>query len=122
VAEPARPAEAARVHLAGALRTAMKAGDRVAVNTLRALLSALDNTSAVPLGAEHARIEGRVNEAPRHEATEAEITQVFAAEAEERRAAAADYRRRGLDAEAGRLDREAAIIAEVWPDAAAGLD
>jgi uncharacterized protein YqeY len=100
----------------------MKARNQVAVNTLRSLLSALDNTSAVPLAAEHARMAGRVNEAPRHDATDAEITQVFAAEAEERRAAAADYRRRGLSAEAGRLDREAAIIAEVWPEAAAGTD
>lgn len=48
------PAEALRQTLAGELRTAMKARDKLAVDTLRTLLSALDNAGAVTQTKAHA--------------------------------------------------------------------
>ncbi len=119
-AEPARPAEAARAGLAAALKAAMKARDQATVAVARSLLSALDNKSAVPLVDRRAPMFAASAEAPRHDPTEAEIAQVFDAEVAERAAAAADYDRRGLSAEAARLRAEIAIIAQLRSDPPSG--
>jgi hypothetical protein len=111
VAEPARPAEAVRTALAAGLKQAMKARDPIAVETLRSLLSALDNASAIarPAGADH--YGSGPTEAARHEASAEEIAALFTAETAERVAAAADYRQRGQIREAARLDAQIAVIA-----------
>ena len=118
--DPARPAEAARERLAAALKAAMKARDHPTVAVARSLLSALDNKSAVPLSDHPTPMFAASAEAPRHDPTPAEISQVFATEAAEREAAAADYDRRGLPAEAARLRAEIAIIARLRSDPSCG--
>ena len=118
--DAARPAEAARERLGAALKAAMKARDQVTVAVARSLLSALDNRSAVPLADHPASIFVASAETARHDPTQAEIAQVFDAEAAEREAAAADYDRRGLSAEAARLRAEIAIIAQLRSGSPAG--
>ena len=118
--EAARPAEALRERLTSDLRAAMKHRDPVAVATLRCLLSALDNASAVTETREHAPVFGRSGDVPRRELTPADIEQVFAAEAAERAAAVADYDRLGLQEDALRLRAELAIIAAFGPADFAG--
>ena len=113
--EGAPPADALRERLAGALSTAMKDRDTIAVATLRCLLSALDNAGAVAETKEHAPVFGRSGDVPRRELTLADIERVFAAEAVERETAAADYERRGLREGAERLRAELAIIARFGP-------
>lgn len=123
VSEAKPPAEAARERLTGELRTAMKARDPITVATVRGLLSALDNTSAIPLAPRHRIVSFRSSaEAPRHDATWPEIEAVFAAELDERKTAAADYDRRGLSDDAARLRVEMAIIARLWPEPASRGD
>ena len=121
MAEPERPAEAVRAALAARLKQAMKARDQIAVETLRSLLSALDNASAVPLPADVDPYGSGPTEAARHEASAEEIASLFAAETAERVAAAADYRQRGLVREAERLDAQIAVIA-AFADALPGLE
>jgi uncharacterized protein len=121
VSEPPRPAEAVRASLAAGLKQAMKARESVAVETLRSLLSALDNASAVPLPAGHSPYAPTASEAARHDPDFREIEAIFRAERAERAAAAADYADRGLTREAGRLHAQLAVIAAHWPkDARAG--
>jgi uncharacterized protein YqeY len=115
VNEPPRPAEAVRAALTAGLREAMKAREQVAVETLRSLLSALDNASAVPLPAGVDAYGSGPTEAARHDATLDEIIALFAAEQAEREGAEANYRRLGLEAEADRLAAQLAVIARFWP-------
>jgi uncharacterized protein YqeY len=117
VSEPARPAEAARAALTAGLKQAMKARDQLAVETLRSLLSALDNASAVPLPAGAGPYGSGPTEATRHDATAEEVIAVFAAERAEREDAEANYRRLGLAPEAERLRAQLAVIARFWPQA-----
>ena len=112
--EPARPADLARERLAGELRAAMKARDAVMVRTVRSLLSALDNKSAVAMAPERRPRFERSAEAPRREATAEDIEAVFAGELAERSAAEADFERRGLTADAARLRDEMAVIRRLW--------
>jgi uncharacterized protein YqeY len=116
VSDPAMPAEALRETLAAALREAMKARETVTVETLRSLLSALDNASAVAAPARPAPVEGLSADTPRHEPSLAEIQEIFAAERAERESAAANYRRLGLDAESERLSAQLEVIERFWPE------
>ena len=109
----ARPAEALRRRLADDLRAAMKARDAVAVATLRALLSAIDNAGAVTETKAHVPVVGLSGDVPRRELTRADLARVLAAEAAEREAAARDYEQRGLQEAAERLRAELAIILAV---------
>ena len=113
--EALRPAEAVRTALAAGLRQAMKAREQVAVETLRSLLSALDNASAVALPADTGPYRSGPTEVARRDATADEIAALFAAETAERVTAAADYRARGLVREAERLDAQIAVIAAFAP-------
>jgi hypothetical protein len=112
VAEPARPADAVRERLTGALRKAMKNRDSVAVDVLRSLMSAIDNAGAVPLTKPSSPMPQSSGEAPRHELSAAEVEQVLRGEAAERGAAAADYERRGQRDEASRLEAQLRVIAD----------
>jgi hypothetical protein len=116
VSEPATPAEALRGTLAAALRAAMKAREAVTVETLRSLLSALDNASAVAAPARHDPVEGLAGDVPRHDPSLEEIQEIFATERAERETAAANYRRLGLDDEAERLRAQLAVIERFWPE------
>lgn len=116
MSEPARPAEALRETMAVALREAMRARETVTVDTLRSLLSALDNASAVAAPARHLPVQGLEGDVPRHEPSFEEIQEIFAAERAEREAAAANYRRLGLDDEAERLRGQLAVIERFWPE------
>jgi len=106
----AGPAEALREGLASELRTAMKARDTVAVATLRSLLSALDNASAVTQTSAHRPVFGPSADVPRRELTTVDVESVLSAEAAERETAADDYERRGLREAAERLRVELGII------------
>lgn len=106
-------------HLRAALRSALRAQDRLALGTVRSTLAAIENASAVE-GSLHTEIEtGPIAKAvkglgaadvPRRTVTEAEAIDIVRAELAERRSAAADYRRLGRSEEADRLEAEAEIL------------
>ena len=102
--------EALRERLAGELRAAMKARDAVAIATLRSLLSAIDNASAVAETSAHVPVFGRSGDVPRRELTIPDIERVLSGEAAERTAAVDDYERRGLREGVDRLRAELGII------------
>jgi uncharacterized protein len=113
VVDPALPADATRERLAIELRAAMKARDGVAVAVVRSLLSAIDNASAVPMTKSQYPGDGAPSEVARRELTAAEVDQVLAVEAEERRLAAEDYERRGLQKQADTLRQTIRIISRL---------
>ena len=105
-----------------ALREAMKARDMVAVSALRSALSAIDNAGAVPAGpapvtgATSPHFAGAVAgigaaETERRSLSDQQASAIVRAEVAERQAAARDYDQAGHTERAGRLRREADIIA-----------
>lgn len=114
MAEPFRPADLIREQLSLALREAMRERDAVARAALRSLISALDNATAVE-APRHTPVFGLAGDVPRYELTEADIVRVFTAEADERKAAIAEFRERGAPAEAERLLQELAVIERFRP-------
>jgi hypothetical protein len=105
-----------------ALREALKARDSEAVSALRSALGAMDNASAVPVrpGSVTATTSPHVAgaaaglgaaESERRGLSEQEARAIVRAEVAERRAAARDYDRAGQAERAGRLRREADILA-----------
>jgi uncharacterized protein YqeY len=109
------PIDAVRETLGRALREAMRERDPAARAALRTLISALDNATSIETTALNQPVFGLAGDVPRHELTEADIERVFSAEADERRAAIADYHQRGLPAEAERLRLELAVIERFRP-------
>lgn len=101
---------AIRAEISRHLSAAVKRRDRVSVNALRAVLSALDNATAVPLAGLRPRRYGAGADVARRELTRTEIEALLLAETEKRSAAAAEYERLGHPDRAGRLRHEAAII------------
>lgn len=115
-----------RERLRAALKVAMKARDAAAVNALRTALAAVDNAEAVAVPATAATplVEGVIagaaagvgaTEAPRRVLTEDEVAAIVAAEVDERRAAAGDYRDAGQFGRAARLTAEADALAAHLP-------
>jgi len=111
-----------RERLRQALGEALKARDSIAVSALRSALGAIDNASAVPAspapvaGASSPHFAGTAAglgaaETERRGLTEDEARAIVRAEVTERQAAAADYERAGNMDRAGRLRREADILA-----------
>jgi uncharacterized protein YqeY len=106
-----------------ALRAALKQRDSAAVSALRSALAAIGNAEALPAssaprGRAGQYVAGAVAglgaaEASRRTLTEAEITSIVATEVAERRAAAAQYEQVGHADRAGRLRREADVLAAV---------
>jgi uncharacterized protein len=105
-----------------AVGEAMKARDMVAVSALRSALGAIDNASAVPAGAAPVTrtaspyVAGAAAglgaaEIRRRSLSDQEATAVVRAEVAERLAAAQQYDRAGHTEQAGRLRREADILA-----------
>jgi uncharacterized protein len=119
-AVPARPAPGStlRERMRGALRTAMKARDRVALGALRSALAAIDNAEAVEvdpsagrnLAIELTPIGPGAAEAQRRVLTEAEVEDIVRAEAAAREASAADFETAGRPERAEQLRAEARVL------------
>ena len=107
-----------RQQLREALRTAMKARDRVTVGVLRSALAAIDNAEAVAvapvvtqgLAIERSPIGVGATEVDRRQLTPAAIARIVRDEADSRTAAADDYERVGRADRAAQLRDEARIL------------
>ena len=113
-----------RARLRHALGVALRARDPVAASALRSVLGALGNAEAVPPPQTPASVVSSpfiagagaglgAGEAPRRRLSESEAVVIVRAEIAERLAAAADYERSGRSDRAGRLRREAQVLASV---------
>ena len=100
-----------RARLNSDLLAAMKSRDTIATATLRCLIGALDNGSAVPLTSDHVAVYGRSGDVPRKDLSETECNNILSAEAQSRRIAVAEYERLGRVEQATRLQAELAVIA-----------
>jgi uncharacterized protein YqeY len=110
-----------RDQLRRALGDALKSRDMVAVSALRSALGAIDNATAVPAGpaatsASSPHIAGAAaglgaTETERRRLSDDDVSAIVRAEVTERQAAARDYERAGHTDRAGRLRREANILA-----------
>jgi len=103
-----------RTRLAQDLRTALKSRETTRITALRSMLAALDNAQAVPLAelpAVHA-LHGGIGEVPRKTLSDAELVALFAAELDERRAAAVMLEKHGCQDEAERLRAELEVLAD----------
>lgn len=100
-----------RARLSSDLLDAMKSRDMIATATLRSLLAALDNGSAVPLASAPAAVYGHSGDVPRKILSEAECENILDAEAHSRRVALAEYERLGRHEQATHLQAELAVIA-----------
>jgi uncharacterized protein len=117
-----------RDQLRRALGDALKSRDMVAVSALRSALGAIDNATAVPAApaapagpaaaasASSPHIAGAATglgatEAERRRLSDDDVSAIVRAEVTERQAAARDYERAGHTDRAGRLRREANILA-----------
>lgn len=94
------------------LLKARKARDGVRVETLRTMISALDNATAVEVDASFVPIEGHTPDVPRRELSEQDCLGILRVEAEGRQSALAQYEQLGRANEAARLREELAIVAE----------
>jgi uncharacterized protein len=99
-----------RTRLSTDLRTAMKERDTVATLTLRSLLEAMDNASAVPMTAEHVPVYGRSGDVPRKIVAESDYKIILRNEAASRRAAALEYERLGRTEAAAQVRAELSIV------------
>jgi uncharacterized protein YqeY len=86
-------------------RTAMKSRDKVSVDTLRCLLSVLDNA-----GAQDPKVFAASTEVPRRSLTEDEVQALMRAQVTSRRAAVIDDERVGRHQDAARLRAELVLI------------
>ncbi len=93
------------------LRSARLARDQVAVSALRSLHAALQNAEAPPIeDGGSVRVAGASPEATRRSLDAEAEQEVVGREVDERRDAAATYRRHGQDEAATRLDAEVAVL------------
>lgn len=92
------------------LRQARKDRDSLAVESIRMLLSVLDHAGAVDVGSWEASHVGGPTEVPRRHVTDAELLELFRAEADDYRAAAAEYRRLGQADAAADMDVRASVV------------
>ena len=92
------------------LLKAMKERDTAATTTLRSLLGAFDNASAVPMTTEHVPVYGRSGDVPRKVVTERDYQEILQREALARQTAALEFERLGCGEAASRLEAELSII------------
>ncbi|HEX6473004.1 MAG TPA: hypothetical protein VF069_28195 [Streptosporangiaceae bacterium] len=119
-AVPPLPAQGAtlRERLRGALRTAMKSRDRVALGALRSTLAAIDNAEAVEVDASAGRnlaieltpVGAGAAEAQRRVLAEADVERIVRAETAAREASARDYEAAGRPERAEHLRAEARVL------------
>ncbi len=112
------PAERMRKRIETDLMAAMRSRDMVAVKTLRSLLGALDNASAVDPTSREARADGSSTEVPRHELSREEIAAIVREEIAERESSAVTYDRTGIREKADELRAGAELLATylAWDD------
>ena len=96
---------------------AMKAKDTIRVATLRTMISALDNATAVEVDPSYVPMEGMTRDVPRREVSHKEQLSILAEEAEGRRKAYRQYEELGKADEAARLRAELAVFADYLEDA-----
>ncbi|CAN5867734.1 hypothetical protein BH10CHL1_BH10CHL1_50450 [soil metagenome] len=102
-----------RAQMKADLLQAMKARQTATVSTLRSVLAAIDNAEAVPVSEPTQPVEpvmGQQNEVPRKLLSVEDIRQIIQRELDERHAASLTYIQLGEQAEAGRLQREVALL------------
>lgn len=103
-----------RARVEADLKASLRARDRAVVATLRSLLAAFDNAGAVPLTAEHVPVYGRANEVARRALSDDDLRAIVAREADELRAAVAEYAAHGR-AEAEGLRAGLAVLGRYLP-------
>jgi hypothetical protein len=101
-----------RARLKADLGAARKDGDAERVAVVRTLMAAIANAEAVELGPSHPTDVQGWAEAPRRRLSAEDVRDVVRREADELRAAAAEYERRGAPQEAARLRRSAECAEE----------
>jgi uncharacterized protein YqeY len=89
------------------LGAARREGDAARVAVIRTLMAAIANAGAVELGPSHPREVQGWAEVPRRALSAEDILRIVRREADELRAAAAEYEGRGAPQEAARLRRSA---------------
>lgn len=94
--------------LSGDLRAAMRAGDALRRDTLRSLLTAIAN-------AEIARVNVKQAGASRQDLPEADVIDVVARQAKQRRESIAEYRKGGREDLASREEAELGVIEAYLP-------
>ena len=99
-----------RTRLSTDLRLAMKARDMLTTLTLRSLLEAMDNASAVPMTAEHVPVYGRSGDVPRRIVTEDDYRLIVRNEVAARQAAALEYERLGRIEAAAHVRAELTVV------------
>jgi hypothetical protein len=114
-----------KTRIRGDLTAAMKARRSAETSLLRALLAALDNAEAVPVGTAHDRYQVRTFgdssvEVPRRVLSEADVHDLLLRETAERDAAAREFEELGQQNEANRLRNEVSLIARYLPAKASG--
>jgi uncharacterized protein YqeY len=110
------PSNALEQQLKADLRVAIKAREMVRVATLRTMISALDNATAVPVDSSHVPLQGRTPDVPRRELSREEQLDILAAEAAGRRSALVRYEQLGKVEEAARLRAELDVFAAYLGD------
>jgi uncharacterized protein YqeY len=88
----------------------MKERDTIATMTLRSLLDALDNASAIPMTAKHVPVYGRSGDVPRKHVTEGDYQVILRNEASSRHTAALEFERLGCIEAAARVRAELSIV------------
>jgi len=113
-----------RERISQSLREALKGRDTIAVSALRSALSAIANAEAVDAPATPASGSQFVaagvsglgsGDVPRRSLSNADVDAIVRTEISERLRAADDYDRAGRPEQAGRLRREAGVLAELVP-------
>jgi uncharacterized protein len=100
-----------RGQLEAALKSALRARDRIAAGALRSTLGAIDNAGAVEGPDRYRPLLGAgAGEAVRRELSIEELRGIVRAEVADRTSAADEYERLGRPAEADRLRAEAAVL------------
>jgi uncharacterized protein YqeY len=97
--------EPLRARLSADLRAAMKARDKLTIDTLRCLLAVLDNA-----GAQDPEAFGSSTEVPRKTLTQPEVHALMQVEVTSRRTAVIDYERSGRHQDAERLRAELVVL------------
>lgn len=105
-----------KARIRGDLTAAMKARRSAETSLLRAILAALDNAEAVPVGTAHDRYAVRMFgdpsvEAPRRVLSEADVRALLLRETADREMAAQEFEALGKQNEAERLRNEVSLIA-----------
>jgi uncharacterized protein YqeY len=80
-----------RQQITADLKSAMKARQTDTVSTLRTLLGEIANAEAVETDTDYVPVVGRTNDVPRKTLTDEDIRQVLQTEADNHRAAIADF-------------------------------